>query len=100
MQVAKLFKNGNSQAVRLPKEFRFSGEQVYIKKVSGGVLLLPHEESWQSMFDALDEWFHEENYLSCMFIRASCEYPQSSNPIHKISEKHIFYFIFYTFDFT
>ena len=56
MQVAKLFKNGNSQAVRLPKEFRFSGEQVYIKKVSGGVLLLPHEESWQSMFDALDEF--------------------------------------------
>ena len=56
MQVAKLFKNGNSQAVRLPKEFRFSGEQVYIKKVSGGVLLLPHEESWQVMFDALDEF--------------------------------------------
>ena len=56
MQVAKLFKNGNSQAVRLPKEFRFSGEKVYIQKVNGGVLLLPHEESWQVMFDALDEF--------------------------------------------
>ncbi|MBL4601905.1 MAG: TetR/AcrR family transcriptional regulator [Emcibacteraceae bacterium] len=42
-----------------------------------------------AMFDALDEWFHEETYLSCMFIRASCEYPQSSNPIHKISAKHL-----------
>ncbi len=56
MQVAKLFKNGNSQAVRLPKEFRFNGEQVYIKKVSNGVLLLPHEESWQIMFDALGQF--------------------------------------------
>jgi antitoxin VapB len=56
MQVAKLFKNGNSQAVRLPKEFRFSGDRVYIKKVSNGVLLLPHEESWQIMFDALDQF--------------------------------------------
>ena len=56
MQVAKLFKNGNSQAVRLPKNFRFSGERVYIKKVSNGVLLLPHDESWQMMFDALEQF--------------------------------------------
>ena len=56
MQVAKLFKNGNSQAVRLPKEFRFSGDRVYIKRVSNGVLLLPHEEPWQIMFDALDQF--------------------------------------------
>lgn len=56
MQVAKLFKNGSSQAVRLPKEFRFSGEQVYIKKVSNGVLLLPHDDSWQMLYDALDQF--------------------------------------------
>lgn len=56
MQVAKLFKNGSSQAVRLPKDFRFSGTQVYIKKVSNGVLLLPHDESWQMLFDALEQF--------------------------------------------
>ena len=35
MQTAKLFNNGRSQAVRLPKEFRFSGDEVYIKKYQG-----------------------------------------------------------------
>lgn len=56
MQTAKLFMNGNSQAVRLPKEFRFYGEQVYIKKMSNGVLLLPYENGWQAMFDALEQF--------------------------------------------
>ncbi|MCP4357013.1 MAG: antitoxin [Chloroflexi bacterium] len=56
MKVAKLFMNGNSQAVRLPKEFRFDGDRVYIKRVSNGVLLLPHEKSWQIMLDALDQF--------------------------------------------
>lgn len=36
---AKLFKNGSSQAVRLPKEFRFEGKEVRIRRVPGGVLL-------------------------------------------------------------
>ena len=40
MQIAKLFKNGRSQAVRLPKEFRFEGDAVYVKPVAGGVVLL------------------------------------------------------------
>ncbi len=40
-KVAKLFRNGRSQAVRLPKEFRFEGESVRVRKVSGGVLLEP-----------------------------------------------------------
>jgi antitoxin VapB len=40
-KVAKLFKNGRSQAVRLPKEFRFQGDRVKIRQVEGGVLLEP-----------------------------------------------------------
>jgi antitoxin VapB len=40
-KVAKLFKNGRSQAVRLPKEFRFAGDSVRIRKVAAGVLLEP-----------------------------------------------------------
>ena len=41
MRTAKIFKHGNSQAVRLPKEFRFDGEEVLIKRTAAGVLLLP-----------------------------------------------------------
>jgi antitoxin VapB len=40
METAKLFDNGRSQAVRLPKAYRFEGNEVYIKKVAGGVLLI------------------------------------------------------------
>ena len=40
-KIAKLFRNGRSQAVRLPKEFRFEGDRVRIRKVAGGVLLQP-----------------------------------------------------------
>ncbi|NCF66642.1 MAG: AbrB/MazE/SpoVT family DNA-binding domain-containing protein [Chloroflexi bacterium] len=53
MKVAKLFKNGQSQAVRLPKEFRFEGTQVFIKRVGNAVLLLPEQNSWQGLFDSL-----------------------------------------------
>ena len=41
MKTAKVFRHGNSQAVRLPKEFRFDSDEVVVKRTSGGVLLLP-----------------------------------------------------------
>ena len=53
MKVAKLFKNGQSQAVRLPKEIRFEGTQAFIKRVGNAVLLLPEQESWQGLFESL-----------------------------------------------
>jgi antitoxin VapB len=56
MQTAKLFKNGQSQAVRLPKEFRFDGDQVYIKRLGSGVLLLPHHDAWDIMIESLDKF--------------------------------------------
>jgi len=54
MKTAKLFKNGQSQAVRLPKEFRFSGDEVYIKKVGNATVLLSADAGWQSLFDSLE----------------------------------------------
>ena len=45
METAKLFISGRSQAVRLPKAFRFDGNEVYVKKISGGVLLIPKDNS-------------------------------------------------------
>ena len=53
MRTAKLFKNGQSQAVRLPLEFRFEGTRVYIKRMGNGVLLLPEHDTWQMLFDSL-----------------------------------------------
>ena len=53
MQQAKLFQNGQSQAVRLPKDFRFEGDSVAIKRVGKAVVLLPHSEPWETLFDAL-----------------------------------------------
>lgn len=54
MQTAKLFQNGRSKAVRLPKEFQFSGEDVYIQKHGEAVLLVPHEKAWEVFLEGLD----------------------------------------------
>lgn len=54
METAKLFKSGRSQAVRLPKEFRFDGEEVYVKKVGDAVVLLPREGSWSTLYESLE----------------------------------------------
>ncbi len=53
METAKLFQNGSSQAVRLPKEFRFRGDRVYIKKLGDAVILLPVRNSWQLLTASL-----------------------------------------------
>ncbi len=50
MFTAKIFKNGRSQAVRLPKEFRFDVEEVYIEKVGNKVILSPKPDSWRDFF--------------------------------------------------
>ena len=53
MRSAKLFINGRSQAVRLPKEFQFSGNDVLIQKVGDAVILLPHDKSWEVFLHGL-----------------------------------------------
>jgi antitoxin VapB len=62
MKTAKLFKNGLSQAVRLPKEFRFQGKEVVIKKIGNAVILLPLEDSWDSLENSLKMF--SEDYLT------------------------------------
>jgi antitoxin VapB len=61
MDTAKLFINGRSQAVRLPKTYRFEGKEVYIKKVSQGILLIPKDRSvwtvWEENLKKYDEPF-------------------------------------------
>ena len=49
MDTARLFQSGRSQAVRLPKAYRFAGTEVVVKHFGNGVLLLPTDEPWQSL---------------------------------------------------
>ena len=51
METAKLFMNGQSQAVRLPKEYRFSGDEVGIKKIGDLVLLFQKDSMWESFLN-------------------------------------------------
>ena len=75
VKVAKLFKNGRSQAVRLPKEFRFEGDRVRVRKVEGGVLLEP-------VIPDVSKWFAELDRL-----RAGAAFParakQKKPPIRR-----------------
>ncbi len=61
MNTAKLFKNGDSQAVRLPKEFRFEGTEVLIKRVGSAVVLLPKSKSWDTLLSSLEKF--SEDFL-------------------------------------
>jgi antitoxin VapB len=54
--IAKLFQNGRSQAVRLPKEFRFEGDRVRIRRVAQGVLLEPLIPNTAKWFEELDKF--------------------------------------------
>ena len=54
MMTAKLFENGRSQAVRLPKECRFSGDEVSVSKVGDAVTLLPKNNRWSGFLTSLD----------------------------------------------
>ena len=56
MQTAKLFRNGRGQAVRLPKEFRFKGDRVFVKKVGNSVVLIPYQRPWQTLFESLGQF--------------------------------------------
>ncbi len=62
METAKLFQNGQSQAVRLPKDCRFSGNEVYIRKIGDTVMLFPKERAWETFLGGLDGF--TEDFLS------------------------------------
>lgn len=53
MKTAKLFRNGQSQAVRLPKEFRFKGKEVFIRKAGSAVVLFPATGGWGGLRESI-----------------------------------------------
>jgi antitoxin VapB len=67
-KIAKLFKNGSSQAVRLPAEFRFEGREVYVRRdeVTGDVILSnrPGAKVWREFFDTMHSINVPEDFLS------------------------------------
>lgn len=56
MKTAKLFKNGDSQAVRLPKEFRVKGKEVYINKIDDVVLITPKSNRLERLRRSLEKF--------------------------------------------
>ena len=62
MMMAKVFENGRSQAVRLPKEYRFHDEEVVINKVGDIVMLIPKENKWSGFLDSLN--LFSEDFMS------------------------------------
>ncbi|WP_165064953.1 type II toxin-antitoxin system VapB family antitoxin [Desulfovibrio sp. ZJ200] len=56
METAKIFQNGQSQAVRLPRRFRFACDRVAIKKVGNAVVLFPPDAPWDTLFNALEQF--------------------------------------------
>lgn len=51
-----VFTNGQSQAIRIPKEFRVNGKTVYIKKVGNCLMIIPIDNPWQTLIDACGEF--------------------------------------------
>ena len=56
METAKVFENGRSQAVRLPKKFRFDVEEVVVQQLGDAVLLVPKESLWQTFMDGVNSF--------------------------------------------
>lgn len=62
MMTAKIFENGRSQAVRLPRECRFNGEEVAVNKIGDIVMLMPKENKWSGFLNSLN--LFSEDFMS------------------------------------
>jgi antitoxin VapB len=56
MRTAKVFKSGNSQAVRIPKEFHLEGDEVEIRRKGDALILRPRKQSWAPLIGSLDKF--------------------------------------------
>jgi len=56
MDTAKIFKNGRSQAVRLPKEYRLKDSDVFIKKVDDVIMLIPKDKVWKTFRNSFNRF--------------------------------------------
>jgi antitoxin VapB len=56
MKTARVFKSGNSQAVRIPKEFHLEDDEVEIRRKGDALILLPKKRSWTALYESLDKF--------------------------------------------
>jgi antitoxin VapB len=72
VDTAKLFKNGQSQAVRLPKQYAFHGTEVFVKRIGGVVMLIPkNSDPWKPFVDSLDKF--SEDFMSSRPAQGTAE---------------------------
>ncbi|MDA0745719.1 MAG: type II toxin-antitoxin system VapB family antitoxin [bacterium] len=72
MKTARLFTNGRSQAVRLPKDCRFEGTDVYVQKFNQMIILVPKDKVWETFMEGLElfsEDFMEERNQPSQQVR-------------------------------
>lgn len=62
IQIAKIFMNGRSQAVRLPKQFRFDTDEVYITRQGDNLIISPRKPTWDDFFDIPSAF--DQNFLA------------------------------------
>jgi antitoxin VapB len=67
-QTAKIFTTGRSQAVRLPKAFRFEGKEVFIRKEGDKVILSEKPDSW-------DDFFNSDEHVTADFMQERIDLP-------------------------
>jgi antitoxin VapB len=56
MRISKVFNSGNSQAIRLPKEYQVKDKELYIQKIGNTIMLFPKKNPWQTFVNSLDEF--------------------------------------------
>ncbi|WP_457562602.1 type II toxin-antitoxin system antitoxin VapB [Caminibacter pacificus] len=59
METTKIFTSGNSQAVRLPKKYRFKNKEAYISKIGDAVVIFPKKSGWKSLFESIDKFTND-----------------------------------------
>ena len=59
MDTAKIFENGRSQAVRLPKKYRFDTDEVVVQQLGNAVILVPKESAWQMFLYGLNSFTND-----------------------------------------
>ncbi len=62
MDTAKIFENGKSQAIRIPKAYRLKGKEAYITRVGDAIILLPKKSKWELLLLSLDKF--SEDFMS------------------------------------
>ena len=56
MLSSKVFTSGNSQAIRLPKEYQVEDKELYIKKIGSTIILFSKKDPWEAFERSLDEF--------------------------------------------